>query len=67
MDGVRRGQFSLAGLFVVVTVVAVLCAFAPFAYQSAAEIEWSSPMLGACLGWGGLVAAVVGVLYLFRS
>ena len=66
MDGVRRGQYSLAGLFVVTAVVAVLCAFAPFAYRSAEAIEWSSPTLGACIGWGGLVAAVVGVFYLFR-
>ena len=58
-------QFSLAALFVVMTVAAVLCAFAPFAYQSAKAIEWSSPTLGVCIGWGGLVSVVLGALYLF--
>ena len=59
-------QFSLAALFVVTTVAAVLCAFAPFAYRSAAAVEWSSPALGICIGWGGLVSVVLGILYLFR-
>ena len=59
-------QFSLAALFVVTTVAAVLCAFAPFAYNAGKSINWADPWLGWCAGGFGIALAFGCVIALFR-